>query len=1256
MNKTLSLLFILCLVFLQMQARNKQRTPNLYDNSHQLIAAAYDHTLEIKGGKLFAWGRNADGELGMGSTTPVRMLTPLQIGADSNWVTVAAFGSSSSGIKSDGTLWVWGNNSGLGGTTMNYTVPTQVGNDKDWIFVAAVLGGGMAIKANGTLWAWGNNNYGNLGLGHNTKQTILTQVGSDKDWRYVSGGQGHTLALKTNGTLWACGRNMYGELGIGNTTDQSTLTQVGTEKNWSFIAAGGVHSVGIKGDGSMWAWGDDSYGQLGIGRIIHGPVPYRVGTSNNWVNVSAGIFATVGVQSDGSVWEWGYIHYYTMGLHPIIEEPTRVGTSNDWIKTALSTDHVIGIQANGSIWAWGDNSNGQIGNGNFDNQRVPIPIHAIVDKIVSVATGSGHTLLLRSGGRLWVWGNNNKGQLGIDDNRPQLYPVITNITNCIAVGAGKEHSMALKVDGTLWAWGDNTYGQLGNGSNIQENKAVRIGGATDRWTKISLGDNHTLAIKGDGTLWAWGDNSQGQLGLGNNMSQNEPTKVGTANNWIQIFAGADYSLALKSDGTLWAWGNNTYGQLGNGSNTPSLSPIQVGSGNTWINASAGNGHVVAIQSDGTLWAWGNNIHGQLGVGSNTSQNAPVQIPGSDNWIGVSTGRNHSMAFKADGTLWAWGRNTFGQLGTDNNASYNIPIQVTAQKDIVELMQGCSNDHSAIIKADRTRLCLSGYNAWGQLGDGGRPDQNTFSCLDFCRQTTPGISISSTTGNANCAGTNITFTATAINAGTSQSYTWKKNGIVVGDNSNIYNAGTTIKNKDTITCILNSSDPCTAPFTYANVLVMTVYPIDTPKINITMTPAGNLCLGNSVSFTAHTSNGGVTPVYEWRKNGIVVGTNSNIYNAGTSYISGDSITCTLKSSLTCITAANVVSNKIVLKVNPPVQPAIIIKSNLQNDAVCRNGKTKAVITAIATNAGAHPGFFWRLNGKYLFIDTAVYVTDTLVKGDTISCILLSDTACAVNTFITSNTITITDTPFVIPSIIISSSSLSDTICKGENVIFTALTTYPGDTPIYLWTKNSISVGTNSSTYQTTEINDQDTIHCTLISNEQCTSVTTVVSNKKIIKVYPLPIPVITRKDNTLNTGTYTSYQWYRHDNGNRIPLSQSSTQTIDQNGLYSVVVTDINGCKGESDIDTIMDYTHVGNISTETIKVNIYPNPAQNLVYINASIPVYAKLYSIDGKLIMDTPDAYKIDLGNFSNALYLLKIYSRDGMLLKTEKLVKNTQ
>ena len=199
------------------------------------------------------------------------------------------------------------------------------------------------------------------------------------------------------------------------------------------------------------------------------------------------------------------------------------------------------------------------------------------------------------------------------------------LTNWLKVSAGAYHSVAVKSDGTLWAWGNNDYGQLGYASGGGNRSSPQQIGALTDWYKSACGEVFTLSVKTDGTLWSWGYNSSGQLGLGNGTSYSSPKQVGSLTTWSDVACGTDFSFGLKTDGTMWTWGANANGQLGDNTTVSKSSPVQaVTFGSNWVTAAAGLNFSAAIKNDGTLWLWGANTSGQLGDNTTVNKSSPVQ--------------------------------------------------------------------------------------------------------------------------------------------------------------------------------------------------------------------------------------------------------------------------------------------------------------------------------------------------------------------------------------------------------------------------------------------------------------------------------------------------------------------------------------------------------------------------------------------------------------------------------------------------------
>jgi alpha-tubulin suppressor-like RCC1 family protein len=377
-------------------------------------------------------------------------------------------------------------------------------NSTSWATIAP------ALPNINTIWGWGLNSQGRLG--DNTtvsKSSPVSVVGGFTDWCQVSAGsiqptQGLTLAVRTNGTAWAWGYNDCGQLGDNTvTTRSSPVSVVGGFTDWCQVSAGGnKHSLGVRTNGTAWAWGCNNYGQLGDNTTVNKSSPVSV-----------------------------------------------VGGFTDWCQISTGGQHSSGVRQNGTAWTWGRGQYGRLGDNTATNKSSPVSVVGGFTDWCQISAGLSQTLAVRQNGTAWGWGYGNQGQLGI--GCLVFYPsspvsVVGGFTDWCQVSVNSKHSMGVRTNGSLWTWGAGDYGRLGNNCTTNRSSPVSvIGGFTD-WCQVATGYRHSLAVRTNGTAWAWGNNCYGRLGDNTTVDKSSPVSVvGGYTDWFQV-SGSSHSLAIRS--------------------------------------------------------------------------------------------------------------------------------------------------------------------------------------------------------------------------------------------------------------------------------------------------------------------------------------------------------------------------------------------------------------------------------------------------------------------------------------------------------------------------------------------------------------------------------------------------------------------------------------------------------------------------------------------------------------------------------------
>ena len=818
-------------------------------------------------GRIYAWGRNTSGELGIG-TTLARSNVPIAVkttGTPMNGKVVKQVegggryeGSHSIALASDGTVYTWGLNQygQLGNnTTTNSRSPIAVQAagtpmaGKTIVQIAAGADHSLALDSDGALYAWGSNAYGQLGNGTTTNSSVPVAVKiagtplAGKTIIQIVAGANHNMVLTSDGAVYTWGWNYHGQLGNNTKTNSNTIVAVQTigtplaGKKIVKIAAGQGHSLALTDDGRVYTWGRNDTGQLGNNATTDAMLPVAVtvtGTPMNnktIIEIASGARHSLAIDSSGKVYAWGHNGSGQLGNNSTVNALTPVAvqapadkniiqvSGSGWLGASSSA-----LTSNGTVYSWGRDFDGQLGDGTNNDSYVPvittinlvdtpsIPTHVMAKPGDTTATISWQAPIVSDGQNItgyvlqyqvigassWTTVNvvaaaTSHTTTGLTNDQtyrirlaakitagtgdfsnvvlvtPHANPAITNVSPAIGPIAGGQnvtitgtnfvlknkkimqtvngngYSLALSADGTVYAWGRNEYGQLGNGvtaTNSPIPVAVKTTGTSmDGKTimQVAAGATHSLALATDGTIYAWGKNEYGQLGNDSTINSPVPVAVKTTGTpmdgkkIIQIHAGYEHSLALASDGTVYTWGRNNYGQLGKNDATDAHIPAAVRTlgtpmaGKIIVQLAAGNSQSIALASDGTVYTWGWNQHGQLGNGTTMNSRIPVAVvtagtPLAGKTISqIAAGNAHALAMTDDGTMYAWGWNQHGQLGNNSTINSSLPVIVKttgtplAGKMITQITSGGS-PNSLVLANDGT-MYTWGWNRYGQLGNG-----------------------------------------------------------------------------------------------------------------------------------------------------------------------------------------------------------------------------------------------------------------------------------------------------------------------------------------------------------------------------------------------------------------------------------------------------------------------------------------------------------------------------------------------------------
>ena len=747
------------------------------------ISSGKDHTCSIlDNGDLQCWGRNNHGQLGDG--TAVHSSSPVDVGLSGVPVQLSSGDWHSCAILDDASLQCWGRNDQgqLGdGTNADSSTPVSVSIGENVLAVSTGSSHTCVITNSWALKCWGDNSNGQLGVGSTSSSNSPSTVTVGGNAVAVSAGGSHTCALLDGNNVKCWGDNSNGQLGDGGTNQQNDASTVSISLTGVIaIDSGHGHTCAVDSSDSLHCWGGSANGQVGDGSTseqITSPTEIALGQNLGALSVSSGASYTCIVGSNDLARCWGG---HGLGALSLGTSPSEF-TIPMWSYISLS-ERDWNNNGNLNIFEVGV-SNDDDGDG-FPNTVDSDPSNPTVAKDCPSGSYGRFTCRQASSG-YYVSGTGNtvmtpaspghyvdapgatseepcvtgefqrlSGQTSCDDAEPGYYvpaPGASDGTPCPAglyndlyrqisiiackeaeeghsvpvltqMTSGASHSCAILDDGSVSCWGDNSNGQLGDGSRSPSLEPKKSSMPLGRKAmEISAGSHHTCTMFDEGSIRCWGSNEFGQLGDGTTIERTVPVTVdlGEGKSALGVSSGASHTCATLNDRSVKCWGQNSNGQLGDGTTTDRLSPVHAGmGGEDALMVSTGSYHTCAIMEDRLVMCWGDNWNGQVGDGTYTDRTSPVEIgiPSNSSAVSLDAGTMHTCLGMNDGSMFCWGYNAYGQLGNGGYSNSNSPMTAPLSSNQLLTSVQIGLFHSCAL-FDSGQVACWGDNSNGQLGDG-----------------------------------------------------------------------------------------------------------------------------------------------------------------------------------------------------------------------------------------------------------------------------------------------------------------------------------------------------------------------------------------------------------------------------------------------------------------------------------------------------------------------------------------------------------
>jgi len=606
--------------------------------------------------------------------------------------------------------------------------------------VVHAAGGGehtCAALSTGTVACWGSNQHGQLGLGAGAAASVPTAVPGLSSVTQLAAGSGHTCARHADSTVSCWGLNNSGQLGLGTTNTERRPVKLTGLANVTSITAGASHTCARRSDGTAYCWGANGSGALGLGHRSSRSTPQVVPGLSGVTSLSAGGGHSCALTDAKRIWCWGRNSSGQLGIGSKVDQlrAVQVGLTNV-SEIGTGENHTCALASNGRASCWGNGNAGQVGrpwSGVEDRFVLPQLVRQI-SGVRSIGIGASRSCAVVSDENVFCWGRDGT------DRETKFNAVyeprqVTGLSNTKAVfsSSGPQHpifdahSCALRLDGTLWCWGDNSVGQLGTGGEIKRNIPYAL---TNVFTAKSVGggEHHSCILTRAGTVECAGQNRFGQLGIGGSPiwqegnDRSDMTQLPGLSGVVSLSLGNYHACAAKGSGNLACWGHGKYGQLGLGSRSNSSIASDVPGLADVVGVGAGRKHTCAVHANSRVSCWGENSDGQLGLGDQARRRpSPYLVPDITDVSAVALGDAHTCALHRNASVSCWGSNKNGQLGLGDLTLRSSPVRIPGLGGVTEIDAGAN---FTCVRRSIGRVLCWGANANGQLGIGNASQQTT----------------------------------------------------------------------------------------------------------------------------------------------------------------------------------------------------------------------------------------------------------------------------------------------------------------------------------------------------------------------------------------------------------------------------------------------------------------------------------------------------------------------------------------------------